>query len=94
MVPLVILLSRVGNSMSFNTVYVTNNRLFPTHFLTSSFGLLNFISHIISIAAPMVAEVSNPYPMGIFLINSIIALISAIFIKELYHSPASSVVSH
>ena len=31
-VAIVIVLSRMGNSMSFNIVYVTNNRLFPTHF--------------------------------------------------------------
>lgn len=30
LVPVFIILSRVGNSMAFNTVYVSNNRLFPT----------------------------------------------------------------
>ena len=30
LVPIFILLSRMGNSMAFNTVYVSNNRFFPT----------------------------------------------------------------
>lgn len=95
--PIVIVLSRMGNSMSFNTLYVTNNRLFPTHFQTSSLGLLNFISHIIAIGAPMVAELKDPFPFSVFLANAVIALISAFFVKELYYNPSKQLdltISH
>lgn len=57
LVPLFIILSRVGNSMAFNTVYVSNNRMFPTKYLASSFGIVNFISHLYAIAAPLTAEI-------------------------------------
>ncbi|CDW89142.1 solute carrier family member 5 [Stylonychia lemnae] len=93
-VPVVIILSRIGNSMSFNTVYVTNSRLFPTYFQTSTFGLLNFISHVLSIGGPLLAEAADPYPYAVFLTNAILALFSGFFIKELYHSKAGIVVAH
>ena len=38
LIPVLVILSRVGNSMSFNTIYVTNNRLFPVTLMATSFG--------------------------------------------------------
>ena len=93
-VPIVILLSRFGNSVSFNTVYITNNRLFPVYLMSSTFGLLNFISHLITVGAPMVAEMPDPYPFAVFLANSLIALVSAVFLKELYHGKEDSIITH
>lgn len=83
LVPLFILCSRIGNSMAFNTLYISNNRLFPTRFLASTFGLVNFVSHLIAVGAPMVAEVPDPYPFGIFLTNAGIGAISSFFLKEM-----------
>ncbi len=93
-IPFVIIMSRIGNSMSFNTMYVTNNRLFPVYFLASSFGLLNFISHLVGVGAPMVAEVADPLPFAVFLANAVIALIASLFLKELFHGAPSGVVKH
>lgn len=93
-IPFVIIMSRIGNSMSFNTMYVTNNRLFPVYFLASSFGLLNFISHLVGVGAPMVAEVADPLPFAVFLGNAIIALVASVFLRELFHGAASGVAKH
>ena len=94
LLPISILLCRVGNSMTFNTVYVTHNRLFPPYLLTSTFGLLNLSSHILTIPAPILAEVSNPYPILIFLGCSITGFISSFFIKELFVGKEASSGHH
>lgn len=80
LVPLFILLSRMGNSMAFNAVYVSNTRFFPTHFLTSTYGIVNFVSHMVSVGAPLVAEVSDPWPFGVYLVNSVIGAVASRFL--------------
>jgi len=82
LIPLFIVLSRMGNSMSFNTVYVTNNRLFPTEFLASTYGIANLISHLLTIGAPLVAEIPDPFPFLVFVANTIIAIVAALFLRE------------
>ena len=83
LVPIFIILSRMGNSMAFNTVYVSNNRFFPTKYLASTYGLVNFVSHLIAVGAPLLAEVSDPYPFTIYLLSSIIGLVSSYFLQDI-----------
>lgn len=66
--------------MAFNTVYVSNNRFFPTKYLASTYGLVNFVSHLIAVGAPLLAEVSDPYPFTIYLLSSVIGLVSSYFL--------------
>ncbi|CDW78040.1 solute carrier family member 5 [Stylonychia lemnae] len=81
-IPFVVIFCRFGISMSFNSVYIGNNRLFPTQFQSTTFGFLNFLSHCLSVGAPIIAEISDPIPILIFLGCCVITLISAIFLKE------------
>jgi len=83
MIPILIILSRVGITMSFNTVYISNSRLFPTKFLASTYGIANLISHLLAVLAPIVAEVPNPYPMLLFCILIGVAMFASLFLKEL-----------
>lgn len=61
-VPLLIILCRMGTSMTFNTTYASNPRFFPTKYLASTYGIANFVSHLVAVGAPMLAEVGDPYP--------------------------------
>ena len=56
--------------MSFNIGFVSVQRLFPTKFVTSVFGLVNFISHIVTCGSPIVAELSDPVPFMVFSVNA------------------------
>ena len=56
LIPVLVSFSRVGAAMSFNIGYVSVSRLFPTQFTTTAFGIVNMVSHLITIGAPMVAE--------------------------------------
>jgi hypothetical protein len=80
LVPIFILASRMGNSMAFNTVYVSNNRFFPTRYLASTYGIVNFVSHLVAVFAPLLAEVSNPYPFVVFLGNSVAGIVASLFL--------------
>ena len=82
-IPIFIILCRVGNSMLLNIVYVTNSTLFPTQFAASSFGILNFISHVSAVCAPLFAEMPDPYPFFIYLVNCVVAMISSFFIRQI-----------
>ena len=62
---------------------IANSKLFPTQFQTSSLGILNFVSHIIGVGAPIVAEMPNPYPFYVFLGNCVIAGVACLFLKEI-----------
>lgn len=83
LVPVFILLSRIGNSMAFNTVYVSNNRLFPTKYLASTYGIVNFISHLYAIGAPLTAEIADPYPFMAFFFHSCLGAFCSFFLKEI-----------
>jgi len=48
--------------MSFNIGYVSVARLFPTNYVATVFGIVNFFSHSITVGAPMVAELADPIP--------------------------------
>lgn len=87
LVPLFIILCRIGNSMLLNIMYMTNNTLFPVQFQASSFGILNFISHVAAVSAPLFAELSDPYPFFIYLINCVVAILSSMFLRQISKMP-------
>lgn len=68
--------------MSFNIGYVSVARLFPTNFVATVFGIVNFFSHSITVGAPMVAELSDPIPFIVFCINSFIAIFACTNLVE------------
>jgi hypothetical protein len=82
-IPLIILFCRIGGSMSFNIGYISVARLFPTQFVATVFGIVNFVSHIITVGAPIVAELDKPIPMLVFCTNSFFAIFSCLRLKEL-----------
>ena len=83
MIPVFIVLCRIGNSMLLNIMYMTNSTLFPTQFVSSSFGILNFISHVFAVSAPIFSELPYPYPFFIYMINCVGALVSSMFLRQI-----------
>jgi len=57
LVPFIICMSRVGQSMIFNCTLICVNRLFPTLFIANAYGIVNFCAHCIACFSPFVAEV-------------------------------------
>lgn len=83
LVPMIICLSRVGQSMIYNTTLISVNRLFPTLFIATSYGILNFCAHCIACLSPFVAEIKNPYPFSFFCCFILVAIFSSFFLTEI-----------
>ena len=82
-VPVVVTFSRIGGQMSFNIGYVSVARLFPTKFVASAFGIVNFAAHLVTVAAPIVSELPNPIPFVVFCVNSFVAIFAAFQLVEI-----------
>lgn len=54
-----LLLAKTGAELAFGFVFVIHTELFPTSFLVTSYGICNIFCRMITMAAPIVAEVSN-----------------------------------
>ena len=83
LIPVLVCFSRIGGSMSFNIGYVSVARLFPTNFVTTVFGIVNFVSHGITVGAPMVAELGEPIPFVVFCCNAAFAIVFGLQLVEL-----------
>ena len=79
---ILVLLAKFGVSAAFGLVYIAHPKMFPTLFSVSSMGIVNFISRLVTIAAPMIAEIAFPVPMLIFTAMCVISAISAFFLIE------------
>ncbi len=82
LVPFMICMSRVGQSMIFNTTVISVNRLFPTLYVATAYGVVNFCAHLFACLAPFVAEIKNPYPFICFVILIGVAIFTSFFLTE------------
>ena len=69
--------------MSFNIGYISVARLFPTQYVSTVFGIVNFFSHLLTVGSPMVAEAPEPIPFVVFCFNSFIALFACLYLVEI-----------
>jgi len=57
LIPYMICLARVGQTMQFNITIVAVNRLFPTQYVTTAYGICNFCAHCFACLSPFMAEI-------------------------------------
>lgn len=81
-IPVIIVIGRIGGSMGFNVQYVSIPRLFPAKIVASVFGFINFFAHLITVGAPMVAELEDPIPMLVFATNAFLAIVFCRYLTE------------
>lgn len=74
---IVLLLAKSGASLTFGLSYSIHIELFPAHFIVSSYGICNFFCRGLTIFAPIVAEIPNPWVPLLFLNGSAIAGLTA-----------------
>ena len=80
LIPFMICLSRVGQSMIFNTTLICVNRLFPTLFIANAYGIVNFCAHMSACLSPFVAEIHDPIPFIFFVTFVSFAVFSSFFL--------------
>lgn len=61
-----ILMTKFGISCAFNICYLVTCDYFPRLYHSSIYGLCNFFARLVTIAAPLVAEVKEPTPMLLY----------------------------
>ena len=75
--------SRVGNSVAFASIYASNNRLYPPYLLSTTFGIANFVSHVLTVPAPLISELEDPIPMLVFLATTLSGGVASLFLTEI-----------
>ena len=69
--------------MTFGFAYAIHIDIFPSHFLISSYGICNFFCRGLTIFAPMVAEVPNPWvPLSFLNASAIAGLVASILLRK------------
>mmetsp|Transcript_17025 Transcript_17025/g.12193 ORF Transcript_17025/g.12193 Transcript_17025/m.12193 type:complete len:207 (+) Transcript_17025:105-725(+) len=83
LIPVFIILCRIGTNMAFSVTYCANVRLFPTKFLATCFGLENLVAHVLAIIGPVIAELNEPIPFIAYLSSIAVGLTATFFLREL-----------
>ena len=78
-----VMVARLSISGAFNLVYVAHPKMFPTLFSVTSIGFTNIVTRIFTFFAPLLAEVSGPAPMIVFMVLS---ALSAMAVPLLYEA--------
>ena len=82
LVPIFICLARVGQTMTFNVSVISVNKLFPTKFISTAYGVVNMFAHCFACLSAGMAEIPDPYPFIIFETLIVIAAFFTFKIKE------------
>ena len=68
--------------MVFISLFVIHQDLFPTKTLATSYGICNTMSRVVTLGAPIIAELKNrAVPVGLMLGLNVIALIAAYLLR-------------
>ena len=68
--------------LSFGTLYVFHVKLFESSFLGKSYGVVNILSRIALLSAPMVAEMdSKTSPLIILLVINVLAIVATALLR-------------
>ncbi len=73
---------KCGVTLNFLSLLVIHTDMFPIQFMASSYGICNIVSRLITLGAPIVAELEDSsYPLFIMLLFNIFALIATWFLR-------------
>ena len=82
-IPIMLCLSRIGQSMIFNTTIISVSRLFPTLYVSTAYGVVNFCSHMFACLAPFTAELPDPIPFVAFVSMIGVAIFTSFLLTEI-----------
>jgi len=57
LVPMMLSMARVGQAIIYITIIISINRLFPTLYVSTAYGIVNFCAHLFACLSPFVAEI-------------------------------------
>ncbi len=80
--PVCVLIAKFGIASAYNICYLSNSLLFPASITATTLGICNTFARTATILAPMLAEFSEPTPMIIFTVLSVLAFASSLFLMK------------
>ena len=78
--PILVFVTKLGISCSFNTVWIAHNSIFPLLFSATALGIVNFLARIGGAISPLFDLLKEPYPMLALAISSVIASLLSIWL--------------
>lgn len=80
---LVLLFAKSGAELAFGFVTLIHLELFPTNFLVTSYGICNIVCRMVTMFAPIVAEVPNiAVPLSFLIGLSFLGVMASIALKK------------
>ena len=79
--PVFVTFASFGITGAFMIVYLCMVDVFPTLFVSTAMGFCNFMARVMTIAAPIVAELAPPLPMSLFVSMTSLAVVLTFLIK-------------
>ncbi len=73
---------RLGVAAACNVVTILNLTVFPSDFMSTSFGICNIFARLSSILAPIIAELDDPLPFLVFCVVTSSCVFLAKFMQE------------
>jgi len=77
-----LLLSKFGVSSSLSLCFLVTSEYFPIIYSATVFGACNIIARVISIFAPLIAEINPPLPMIIYGIFCLLSVLGTSFLSK------------
>ena len=75
--PIFLLFINLGIVAEFDIVYLINAEYFQPAILATAYGICNVAARSISILAPLVGRISNPWPLAILIVYSGLTILFA-----------------
>eukprot|EP00355_Strombidium_rassoulzadegani_P001705 CAMPEP_0168609360 /NCGR_PEP_ID=MMETSP0449_2-20121227/1158_1 /TAXON_ID=1082188 /ORGANISM="Strombidium rassoulzadegani, Strain ras09" /LENGTH=176 /DNA_ID=CAMNT_0008649485 /DNA_START=826 /DNA_END=1353 /DNA_ORIENTATION=+ len=76
-----ILLTKFGISICFTLCYIITATYFPSIVCSRVFGICNIFSRISTVLSPLMAEVTPPIPMCIYVFVCFVSMVSSMLLK-------------
>lgn len=81
-IPAGVLMTKFGCALSFTFIYASYSVYFKSQHMGLVMGIVNFFGKGFTSFSPMVAEMSNPYPMGSVVLLSTIGFILSFLLEK------------
>ena len=76
------MVTKFGINICFTLCYIINAEYFPSIVCSRVFGICNIFSRISTILSPLIAEVTPPIPMGIYVLICTISMVASMFLTK------------
>jgi hypothetical protein len=81
LLPVFIVVGRVGLEGAINIYFLSITELFPTLFKTTAFGIQQITLRILCLYLPIVAEMQQPIPILVFLCLQVVGTVTSFGLK-------------